>query len=223
MSDSKDTHNKPATGMRAAFSSEEFTVKDALGGPRGFAESAGPTLAFVILYLVTKDVVLSCAASLAVVAVALVVRLVQREQITPVISGAVGVALGAFMAVRSGHGSDFYVPGLWINLGCALGFAFSALAGRPAIGYIAASMDAKVSTWEKEPFARKVYSRATWLFAAFFALKVAVQAPLYFVGATNALGIVKLVMGIPAFVVVTYVTFLMHKRVVSRFAVEERN
>ena len=89
----------PATGLKASFSSEEYSVVDAIGGVRGLVESVVPTLLFVILFLLTRNVVIASAASLAVVAIALIWRIVTKSQVTPSISGAIGVALGAFIAI----------------------------------------------------------------------------------------------------------------------------
>ena len=110
----------PATGLKASFSSKEYSVVDAIGGVRGLVESVVPTLLFVILFLLTRNVVIASAASLAVVIIALIWRIVTKSQVTPAISGAIGVALGAFIAIKSGNGSGFYVPGLITNAVYAL-------------------------------------------------------------------------------------------------------
>lgn len=44
---------------------------------------------------------------------------------------------------------------------------------------------------------------------ALFAMRAAVQLPMYFASATNALGIAKLVMGIPLFALVCWLSWLM--------------
>ena len=131
----------PATGLKASFSSKEYSVVDAIGGVRGLVESVVPTLLFVILFLLTRNVVIASAASLAVVAIALIWRIVTKSQVTPAISGAIGVALGAFIAIKSGNGSGFYVPGLVTNAVYAIGLLLSVLVRHPAVGYVAAIVD----------------------------------------------------------------------------------
>ncbi len=187
---------------------------DAMGGVRGLVESVVPTLLFVILFLLTRNVVLASVASLGVVALALVWRIATKSQVTPAISGAIGIALGAFIAIKSGDGAGFYVPGLITNAVYAVGLLASILAKHPAVGYLAALVDPRVAGWRSTREGRRTYTYATLWYAGLFVLKVAVQAPLYFAGATDALGIAKLVMGIPAFVLVTYVVFLQHRSLV---------
>lgn len=206
----------PATGLKASFSSEEYSVVDAIGGVRGLVESVVPTLLFVILFLLTRNVVIASAASLAVVAIALIWRIVTKSQVTPAISGAIGVALGAFIAIKSGDGSGFYVPGLVTNAVYAIGLLLSVLVRHPAVGYVAAIVDPRVAQWRSSKAGMRTYTSSTLLFAGLFVLKVAVQAPLYFAGATDALGVAKLLMGIPAFVLVTYAVFLQHRALVGR-------
>lgn len=206
----------PATGLKASFSSEEYSVVDAIGGVRGLVESVVPTLLFVILFLLTRNVVIASAASLAVVAIALIWRIVTKSQVTPAISGAIGVALGAFIAIKSGNGSGFYVPGLVTNAVYAIGLLLSVLVRHPAVGYVAAIVDPRVAQWRSSKAGMHTYTSSTLLFAGLFVLKVAVQAPLYFAGATDALGVAKLLMGIPAFVLVTYAVFLQHRALVGR-------
>lgn len=206
----------PATGLKASFSSKEYSVVDAIGGVRGLVESVVPTLLFVILFLLTRNVVIASAASLAVVIIALIWRIVTKSQVTPAISGAIGVALGAFIAIKSGNGSGFYVPGLVTNAVYAIGLLLSVLVRHPAVGYVAAIVDPRVAQWRSSKAGMRTYTSSTLLFAGLFVLKVAVQAPLYFAGATDALGVAKLLMGIPAFVLVTYAVFLQHRALVRR-------
>ncbi|WP_250257700.1 DUF3159 domain-containing protein [Dermabacter sp. Marseille-Q3180] len=207
----------PATGLKASFTSDDYSVMNAIGGVRGLIESVLPTLLFVVLFLFTRNVVLASVASLGVVVLALVWRIATKSQVTPAISGAIGIGLGAFIAVKSGDGSGFYLPGLITNAVYAVVLSVSILVKHPAVGYVAALVDPRVSAWRTSREGRRTYTYATLWYAGLFALKVAVQAPLYFAGFTDALGIAKLIMGIPAFVAVTYVVFLQHRALVKRW------
>ncbi|MDN5692837.1 MAG: DUF3159 domain-containing protein, partial [Micrococcaceae bacterium] len=49
------------------------------------------------------------------------------------------------------------------------------------------------------PRRRRAYAAATWVMAAVFALRLAVQVPLYLADAVTALGVARLVMGLPLY------------------------
>lgn len=197
---------------------EEFSVAQAIGGPRGVAESVLPTLVFLVLYLVTRSVMAAALAAVGVVAVLLVVRLVQRQSPATVLGGLLGVALGAVLAIRSGDGTDFYAPGIAINAVSVLVLLVSLLARRPLVGLVVGVLDPRVQDWAEDPDARRVYTRATLLFLGLYVAKLAVQVPLLLTGQVAALGVAKLVMGLPAFAVIAYLVWLLHRALLARRA-----
>src|SRR5699024_6313945 len=85
----------PSSGLGAVLQGEEVSVAEAIGGPRGVAESVVPTLLFIVLYVATGSVLLSSSTAVAAVAVALILRIVQRQSPATVLGGLIGVALGA--------------------------------------------------------------------------------------------------------------------------------
>ena len=200
----------PSSGLGAVLQGEEFSVAEAIGGPRGVAESVVPTLLFIVLYVATGSVLLSSSTAVAAVAVALILRIVQRQSPATVLGGLIGVALGAVLAIRSGEGSDFYAPGIVINAISLLVLLVSLLARRPLVGLFIGLLDPRVQE------AGRVYGRATWLFIALYASKLAVQVPLLLTGRVAALGVAKLAMGLPAFAVIAYLVWLMHRALLAR-------
>ncbi len=208
-------------GVGTLLQQEQFSVAEAVGGPRGVIESVVPTLLFVVLYVATRSVMISAVAAVAVVVLALLARIVQRQSPATVLGGLLGVALGAVLAVRSGEGSDFYAPGIVINA-VALGvLLISLLARRPLVGLFIGMLDPRVEDWAQDRDARRVYARATWLFAGLYAAKLAVQVPLLLTGQVAALGVAKLAMGLPAFAVIAYLVWLMHRSLLSRRAARQ--
>lgn len=203
-------------GLAAVLQQDEFSVAEAIGGPRGVAESVVPTLLFVILYVTTSSVLLASLAAVAVVALALVLRIAARQSPATVLGGLIGVALGAVLAIRSGQGSDFYAPGIVINAVTLLVLLISLLAGRPLVGLFVGLLDVRVQDWATDPDARRVYNRATWLFIVLYASKLAIQVPLLLTGRVAALGVAKLAMGLPAFAVIAYLVWLMHRALLAR-------
>lgn len=208
-------NQKERTGFSSAFAEGEFSVKDAVGGVRGIIESLAPTLIFLVLFVATRSAVIASVAAVVVVAILVAARVFQRQPLGPAIGGAFIVAVGAVVAIRSGSGAGFYLPGLLINAAWAVFLLVSVAVRLPVVGFVAAVLDERVRKWREHPRARSLYIRATALYALLFAAKVAVQAPLYFMGLTDALGVAKLVMGLPLFAAVTYVIYLMHRGVVA--------
>ncbi|HIY24872.1 MAG TPA: DUF3159 domain-containing protein [Candidatus Brachybacterium merdigallinarum] len=205
-----------AGGLGGMLRSEEFSVADAIGGPRGIAESVVPTLVFVTLYVITRSVLIASVSAVAVVVLALIVRLVQRQSPSTVLGGLLGVALGAVLAIRSGDGEDFYAPGIVMNVVALLVLVVSLLAKRPLVGLFIGVLDPRMENWADEPDARRVYTRATLLFVALYAAKLLVQVPLLLIGQVAAMGVAKLVMGLPAFAVIAYLVWLMHRALLTR-------
>ena len=64
-------------------------------------------------------------------------------------------------------------------------------------------------SWRKDPERLRRYSRASWIWVGVFALRLAVQLPLYLAGAVLALGIAKTAMGLPIFLVAIWLSYLV--------------
>jgi cation transporter-like permease len=63
--------------------------------------------------------------------------------------------------------------------------------------------------WRANPAKLRVAAIATVLWTALSALRLAVQLPLYLAGATEALAATKLVMGVPLYAALLWVTWLL--------------
>lgn len=213
------THRRgdpPRKGLGAVLQEEQFSVQQAVGGPRGIAESVLPTLLFVVLFVATGSVTVAAVAAVAVVVVALLARLVARQSLNGVLGGLVGVGVGAIWAVTTGEGTDFYAPGLIINAVTVVVLLISLGVRRPLVGLMIGVLDPRVADWTADPDARRTYTRATWLFAAMYASKLLVQVPMFFTGQIAALGVAKLVMGLPLFALVAWIVFIMHRALLIR-------
>lgn len=204
------------SGLGGVLQREEFSVRDAIGGPRGIVESVLPTLLFIMLFVLTRSVPVASVAAVVVVAVLFTARLIQRQSPATVLGGLIGVGLGAVLAIRSGDGTDFYAPGIAINVISLVVLLVSLIARRPLIGLLVGALDPRVEDWASDPLARRVYTRATLLFAGLYLAKLVVQVPLLLTGHVAALGVAKLAMGLPAFAVIAYLVWLMHRSLLAR-------
>ena len=227
-----------ATGLRA-IGQEQFDLGQAVGGWRGLVESTAPGLVFVVVFIITREVVPTAVAALAVALVAVVARLVRRGSVTYALGGVVGVAIGVFWAWRTGDAGDFYVWGLITNAAFALAAAVSLIARYPLVGLVAGALGLTRSrevtssadsdaddaptprpapatlgeafdlSWRSDPDVLRRMSWATLLWLGAFVLRLAVQVPLYLGDSVAWLGTARLVMGLPLWALVLWVTWLL--------------
>jgi len=194
-------------------SSGGVDLTQALGGRRGVFDSGVPGALFVIAYTVGSyrwpDQALTTAlwVALGSTGALAVVRIARHESLQQTAVGVLGVALGAVLAARSGNAANFYLPGLFVQLGYTVVYLTSILVGWPIIGVVVGPLLGENLSWRDDPVRRAMYVKATWIWVAMFVLKLAVQVPLYLAGATIALGVARIVMGLPLFAVVVWATY----------------
>ncbi|GMA31447.1 DUF3159 domain-containing protein [Litorihabitans aurantiacus] len=209
------------SGVRA-LGGEDFSVADAVGGWRGLVESVAPGLVFVVVFVITNEITPPVVASLAVAAIAVVARLVRRSPVTYALGGVLGVVIGAVWAWRSGEASNYYAWGLWTNGAFALATLVSLLLRRPLVGLVVSSLgldpglakpgaEGRVldTSWRQDPVRMRRYTWATMLWCGAFLLRLAVQLPLFLAGEVPWLGTARLVMGLPLWALVLWITWLL--------------
>jgi len=170
-------------------------LRDAFGGPRGVVDSIVPTVVFITVNGVRKDLK---EASLAAVASALVLvglRLVRREPLRHVFSGLFGVVIAVLVALWLGRAEGFFIPGIVANAVYFAVFLGSVLLGKPLVGFLVQQMSSKPATYHDHPRVRRAYAEATLIWTAVFGLRVAVQLTLVLQGRTAAAGVTKILLG----------------------------
>jgi len=211
-----------ATGVRA-LNSEEFHPLESIGGARGLVESMAPGLVFVVAYVASSNLSLSLVVSSAVAVLAVVARLVQRTPVTQAFAGILGVAVGAVWAWRSGNPSDYYLPGLLTNAAYLVAVAVTALVRWPVVGLVVEALRAGLTdakrlqdgaakgwtAWRRDPVRMRVYTGATWMWVGMFAIRLAVQLPLYLNAQVGWLGTARLVLGLPLWAATLWVTWIL--------------
>lgn len=169
----------------------------ALGGRRGMAESAVPTLGFTITYLTTRELKLALAVGGALAVMLLVVRIVQRTSVQFVINSFVGITIAGLFALRSGKAEDVFLPGIIYNAAYGGLMTLSVLVRWPVVGLLIGSVTGDLTGWRLDRGIVRLCSKLTWLLVAPCAIRVAVQYPLYLAGNVGALGVSKIVLGWP--------------------------
>lgn len=195
---------------RAVRDQQHADLLTSLGGVQGIADSSLPALAFVITYTVGgNDIGLAAWVAIGIGALIAAVRLLRREPLQFVLAGFVGVALAAFIADRTGRAEDFFLPGLLLNAAYAAAYLVSIAIRWPLLGVILGPITGEGMSWRSDPERVRLYSRASWIWVGVFALRLAVQLPLYLAGAVLALGIAKTAMGLPIFLVAIWLSYLV--------------
>lgn len=194
----------------------------AIGGPRGIAESLLPTLLFVVSYIVSgNNLILAIALSVGAAVVLTVIRLAARQPFGSAVGGLIGALIAAGWALVTGSAVDAFLWGLVLNAVYGGGLLLSALVGWPIIGLAAGFLMGEGVAWRRDRRKRRAYFWLTIMWAALFAVRLAVQLPYYFSGDVAGLGTWKLLLGIPPFAVLVAVTWIVVRRVNPRRAVSD--
>jgi hypothetical protein len=185
-------------------------IAEAVGGGLGIAESVLPSAAFVTTYTATgQETAPALVVAVALGAVFAIARVVRGQTPQFALAGLAGIAISAYVVSRTGRAEDFFLPGLLANAGYALAYAISIAVRVPLLGVIVELAANRGMAWRHDPAKVRDYSRATWVWVALFSLRLAVQLPLYLAGAVVELGVARVAMGVPLFVVGIWLSWLI--------------
>ena len=135
-------------------------MAEQLGGWRGMVESSVPVLVFVVVNIITS-LRPALIASVGVAVAIAVLRLLQRKPVRHAINGLFGIAIGAFIAWRTGEARDFYLPGIIQGYAFAAALLISAAVRQPIVGWVwSVIMAGGKSDWRKDPLMLRTF---TWL------------------------------------------------------------
>lgn len=195
--------------------SEEFSWLAAVGGLRGIVESVCPTLVFIVAFVVGLDVFIAASIALGMALCLILLRIVTKSGVTQSLAGFFGVVIGVVWASLSGRGQDFFALGLWTNIVYLAVFLISILLRVPVIGLMVGWFRSQGLQWRRDPRLKadkKAYYAVTLLWAAMFALRLAIKVPMYFAGEVAWLGTFQLLLGVPLFALVLYLSWLLLRR-----------
>ena len=153
-------------------------VLQQLGGISGMIYSAVPVVVFVLVNSVASLGPALVAAIVVALGIA-VWRLVRHEPLQPAVSGLLGVAVGAFLAYRTGEARNFFLLGIWYSALLAVVFGVSALVRWPLAGVIWHGINGDGQGWRQDRELRRAYTLATVLWSVMFAVKFVAQQWLY--------------------------------------------
>jgi hypothetical protein len=179
-------------------------LSESIGGWRGAVESAVPTLAFALVWARTQDLRTALVVAGACVGLLLVVRLVQRQDPRFIAYAAVGVGISAFFALRSGRAEDAFLPGILQNAGLLLLLLVTNLTRWPLFGFVVGVAEPEAFAenpmwWRRHRGIVTVAMRLAWVLIALNVVRLSIMVPLYLAEQVAALGVAKVVLGWPAY------------------------
>jgi hypothetical protein len=194
------------------LSSERFPTSG-LVTREALIDSGLPTIVFVTVYALNGQVLgPALLAALGCGAVLAVVRLARREKLANVVAGFVAVGIAAWLANRTGRAEDYFLPGILINGAYVLAYLVSILVRWPLLGVLVGLATGEGMGWRQVPFLLRAYTLASWFWVAMFGARLAVQLPLYLSGEVVALGVARVVMGWPLFLLCLWMSWIVIKR-----------
>ncbi|MET4157935.1 DUF3159 domain-containing protein [Agromyces sp. PvR057] len=213
------------SGLGALARDEKLSGGDllrAIGGVRGVLEALLPGLVFLVTYAVLTSLsgwttqaalVPALAASVGLAVVFTIVRLATKGQPTQAIAGLIGVLASAALSLWSGDARDNYVLGFFTNAAYAVALLISLLVRWPAIGTIVGFLMGDGTAWREDRRKMRAAQFLTIVWIGLFTARLVVQVPLYFVDNVAALGVSRLLMGVPLYALVLVFSWLVVRAV----------
>lgn len=232
MSEQSDQHSQSShahsetSGIVSQLSSSHFSVSQAVGGPRGAVESLLPSLVFVLVFTISRNLTATIISCAVVSVICFAARLIQRQKVTSVLIGFVLAVICLLSAGMSKDARNFYVPGFFINGAWAVALLISIVVGFPAVAIVCElALGIPARQWKQFLSSHRDFRRAfigaTWLWVALFVVRLAAEIPLWALGLVTWLGTVRLVTGVPLFVIVLWATWLVAAPRVSALKSEQ--
>jgi hypothetical protein len=185
-------------------------IAEQLGGVRGLVESSLPVLAFVVFNVLFGSSVLGLEKRTALywaiggavfTALAIgVFRLARREPVRHAVNGLVGIAVGAYLAWRTGNAEDFYLPGILLTFGQAAVLLLSVVVRKPLIGYAWGIMANKGhQDWFGNSRLFRTFQWLTVVWVVSLSFRAGIQLVLWAQHHASALGVVRILISWPIY------------------------
>jgi hypothetical protein len=215
------TDDQPATESEspdeAPLPSFSEQLASQLGGARGLIESGIPVAVFVIANIIASlnlALIISVASAVAIA----VYRLSRRQTVRHAVNGLFGIAVGAFIAWKTGSAKAFYLPGILVSLGYGLAMLASVPLRRPLVGWVWSVLaDGGRRDWLDRPRMVRLFNRLTIVWAVTYLVKTLIQAWLFSNTAAHdpatALGVARLLLGYPPYAALLAYTVWSVRRV----------
>lgn len=207
-----DAGDESRADMRASLAQSD--VVELLGGVRGVIESSIAGVVFALVYAASgQNLRVSLWAAIGSGLLVVLVSIVQRRTVKQAVIGFVGIAIMALVARITGKPEDFYLWPILKNGGFALIYLVSILVRWPLLGLMLGPVLGEGTAWRRDPARLRAYQLASACWVAMFALRFAVQLPLWMAGEVGWLGFQAIPLGLPLFLLTCWITFVILVRV----------
>jgi Protein of unknown function (DUF3159) len=194
----------------------EPSLTEVLGGRSGALDAGVPAVAFVTGWAVAgavsgahpvggpgRDALLWGAGAALLAGLVLAgVRLARGKRPAGVLLGLLGVVLASAIVLRTGRAADFFLLQIASNAASTLVWVTSIAVRWPLLGVIVGLALGQRTRWRADPDLLRGYSRASWVWAAQYLVRLAVFIPLYRADQVVALGVARALTWVPVVVCV---------------------
>jgi len=219
VSEEKKSSQAAKYGLRKTDDGYQLDAKSLLGsvgGVQGLVETTLPGFLYVLTFTITRDVVIA-ASVVGVAVLALTIRhFVLKRPWTQLVGSLVGVGLAIWLTLRpGGQAGDFYLKDFWINAAYGSVLLLSVIARYPLIGLLMGFLTNQGLSWRKDRRKVRFFDLVTLLWVGLFATRLIVEVPLYLAGDVVTLGFVKIVLGLPFYLTMIWISWLLLRGVVK--------
>lgn len=183
------------------------------GGVLGIIEATLPGVVFVLVQTIFRNILISAVVTGACVLVLGIIRFAKGGTKQQLFTGVFGAAIGLVFALTSGKASNNYLPGILLNSAMIVVYAASILARWPWIGFMVGALTGDLKQWRQHRALYIATVKASWVWVALTAVRVAIMFPLYLVsmrtGDIVTIGIAKLILGLPILAIELLLTYLL--------------
>ena len=194
-----------------------------------------PGVVFVVLFVITSNLELTVGVSAVLAVLQVVVRLIQRQSAVGAASGLLAVGICLIWAWQSHEARNYYMFGFLTNAFYIVLLSISLIVRVPALGLAVEfirtlpteHLRAWLDDWMQDKPLKRAYTIITALWIGVFSLRLLVQVPLYLTDQVGWLGTARLLMGIPFWALMIWISYLiiatpMHHHKALHAAAEER-
>lgn len=182
-------------------------LKTVFTGRSRWLDSLIPPVVFLILNS-WRGLTFGVVGAVTSVGLITLVRLIKQQPIRYALAGMAGVVGATIIAQYSGRAEGYYLPGILTGLLTAILCLVSVMVKRPLVAWTSHLTRRWPLVWYWHSRVRPAYSEVTLAWMFFFGIRAVVQFNLYRQGAADTLGLVQLLTGWPAIIVLLVISYL---------------
>lgn len=186
-------------------------LKQLFTGKLNIADGIVPPLVFIFTNWVAGLVpaaVVGLASAIGIVSW----RLIRGRPLRFAVAGLGGTVVAVVFALRSDRASAYFLPGI-ISGAVITVVVFGSIASRrPFVAWTSWLMRGWPIDWYWHPRVRPAYTKATWMWGAFFGLRTLTQWWLFQNDQAAALGLARVITGWPALLILLIATYVLGRK-----------